>query len=164
LFTPNDNGTGYTTIVWDDIISEQGEQYRIYRHGEYFNSTNNPYVQLIATVQEGVSSFQYNVPFNTYGDFVYCVVIVDQFGATNSEIAQSSCDIVDEDSDSNWVKEPSDVNATFIGDGTTRVTWKDQAGIEGERYHIWRAGQRFVGNEFVENGGAAALEKEQKPS
>ena len=151
LFTPNDNGTGYTTIVWDDIISEQGEQYRIYRHGEYFNSTNNPYVQLIATVQEGVSSFQYNVPFNTYGDFVYCVVIVDQFGATNPEIAQSSCDIVDEDSDSNWVKEPSDVNATFLGDGTTRVTWKDQAGIEGERYHVWRASQRFVGNEFVEN-------------
>ena len=151
LFTPNENGTGVTSIVWDDILSEDNEQYRIYRHGEYFNTTNNPYVQLIGTVQEGVSEFQYNIPFNTYGDFVYCVVIVDQFGTSNPVIPQSACDIVDEDADQEWIKEPTNVNATFIGDGITRVTWTDQLGIEGERYHIWRAGMRVVGSQFVEN-------------
>jgi len=151
LFTPNENGTGVTEIVWDDILSEQGEEYRIYRHGEYFNTINNSYVQLIGTVQEGVSSFQYNIPFNTYGDFVYCVVVVDQFGASNPIIPSSSCDIVSEDADEEWVKEPTNVNASFIGDGKTRVTWTDQSGIEGERYHIWRAGYRVSGAEFVEN-------------
>ena len=151
LFTPNENGTGVTTIVWDDILSEDNEQYRIYRHGEYFNTTSNPYVQLVGTVQEGVSEFQYNIPFNTYGDFIYCVVIVDQFGTSNPVIPQSACDIVDEDADQEWIKEPTNVNATFIGDGITRVTWTDQVGVEGERYHIWRSGMRVIGSQFVEN-------------
>ena len=151
LFTPSENGTGVTTIVWDDILSEQGEQYRIYRHGEYFNSTNNPYVQLIGTVQENVSQFQYNVPFNTYGDFVYCVVIVDRFGATNPSIPLSACDSVSEDSDEEWVKEPTNVQAEFIGNGITRVTWTDQVGVEGERYHVWRSSYRVQGPQFAEN-------------
>ena len=151
LFTPNENGTGVTHIIWDDILSEENEQYRVYRHGEYFSSTDNAYVQLIGTVQEGVSSFEYNIPFNTYGDFVYCVVVVDQFGASNPFIPASACDIVSEDADGSWVKEPTNVNATFIGDGKTRITWTDQFGIEGERYHIWRAGYRVTGAEFVQN-------------
>ena len=151
LFIPNQDGTGITSIVWDDILSEDDEQYRIYRHGEYFNTTNNPYVQLIGTVQEGVSEFQYNIPFNTYGDFVYCVVIVDQFGTSNPVIPMSACDIVDEDADQEWIKEPTNVNATFLGDGVTRVSWTDQLGIEGERYHIWKSSMRVIGSQFVEN-------------
>ena len=96
LFIPNEDGTGITSIIWDNILSEDGEQYRIYRHGEYFNTTNNPYVQLIGTVQGNAESiFNYNIPFNTYGDFVYCVVIVDQFGTSNPVIPMSACDIVD---------------------------------------------------------------------
>ena len=151
LFTPSEDGTGVTTIVWDDILSESDEQYRIYRHGEYFNTTNNPYVQLVGTVQEGVSEFQYTVPFSTYGDFVYCVVIVDQFGSANPTVPISACDIVSEDSDEDWVKEPTNVNATFIGNGVTRVTWTDQVGIEGERYHIWKSTYRVQGPQFSQN-------------
>jgi len=158
VFTPNENGTGYTSIVWDGLLSEENEEYRIYRHGEYFNSTNDPYAQLIATVSEqadtdndGSFVFHYNIPYNTYGDFVYCVVVVDQYGAYNSDISSSSCDIVDEDSDENWVKEPTNVKAEFIGNSTTRVTWTDQAGVEGERYHIWRGAWRVQGPEFVAN-------------
>lgn len=151
LFLPAENGTGVTTIVWDDLLSEEGEQYRIYRHGESFNSTNNPYVQLIGTVQENVSEFKYNVPFNTYGDFVYCVVVVDRFGATNPEIPYSSCDWVNEDADDEWIKEPTNVQATFIGNGITRVTWTDQVGVEGERYNVWRSSYRVQGPQFAEN-------------
>ena len=158
IFTPLENGTGFTSIVWDGLMSEDNEEYRIYRHGEYFISTNDPYAQLIATVAEaadtdndGQFEFHYNVPFNTYGDFTYCVVVVDQYGAYNTDISSSSCATVDEDSDENWVKEPTNVKATFIGNLTTRVTWTDQAGVEGERYHIWRGGWRVQGPEFVEN-------------
>ncbi len=151
IFTPNPNGTGFTTIAWDEVLSETGEQYRIYRHGEFFNSTNNPYAQLVGTVQEGVSQFTYFLPFNTYGDFVYCVVVVDRYGAYNENIPYNSCDYVDEDSSENWVKEPTNVNAEFLGNGVTRVTWTDQPGVEGERYHIWRSGYRVTGGEFVEN-------------
>ena len=64
---------------------------------------------------------------------------------------RNSCADVDEDSDENWVKEPTNVEATFLGNRTTRVTWSDQAGVEGERYHIWRAGYRVQGAEFKVN-------------
>ena len=96
-------------------------------------------------------SYNYMVPYNTYGDFSYCVVVVDQYGAYNTEISQQSCDLVYEDSDQDWVKEPTNVKAEFIGNGTTRVTWTDQVGIEGERYHIWRGSWRVQGPEFVAN-------------
>ena len=158
IFNPLENGTGYTSIVWDGLTSEENEVYKIYRHGEYFSSTNDPYAQLITTVSEAADTdndgsfvFNYNVPYNTYGNYIYCVVVVDQYGAYNTDIASSSCAAVDEDSDEEWVKEPTNVNAEFIGNQTTRVTWIDQAGIEGERYHIWRAAWRVQGAEFVEN-------------
>ena len=158
LFTPNQNGTGYTTIVWDGLMTESNEEYRIYRHGEYFSSTNDPYAQLITTVSEsadldgdGSFNFSYNIPFNTFGDFIYCVVVVDQYGAYNTAISPSSCAAANEDSDQDWVKEPTNVQAAFIGNQTTRVTWTDQAGIEGERYHIWRGAWRVQGPEFVAN-------------
>ena len=156
MFISNQNGTGVTTITWSQIFSEQGEKYLIYRHGEYFNSTNDPYAQLIGTVDESAHvndmfSYNYMVPYNTYGDFSYCVVVVDQYGAYNTEISQQSCDLVYEDSDQDWVKEPTNVKAEFIGNGTTRVTWTDQVGIEGERYHIWRGSWRVQGPEFVAN-------------
>ena len=158
LFNPYENGTGYTSISWDNILSEENEIYRIYRHGEYFSSTNDPYAQLIGTISENPETtnqsqyvFNYNVPYNTYGDFVYCVVVVDRYGAYNTEVSQSSCDIVTEDSDEDWIKEPTNVQANFIGDGKTRVTWTDQAGVEGERYHIWRGNFRVQGSQFVEN-------------
>ena len=132
LFNPYENGTGYTSISWDNILSEENEIYRIYRHGEYFSSTNDPYAQLIGTISENPETtnqsqyvFNYNVPYNTYGDFVYCVVVVDRYGAYNTEVSQSSCDIVTEDSDEDWIKEPTNVQANFIGDGKTRVTWTD---------------------------------------
>ena len=161
IFVPYQNGTGYTTITWDGLFTETNEQYRIYRHGEYFNSTNNPYAQLITTVSEaadedldGSFNFSYNIPFNTYGNFIYCVVVVDQYGAYNTDVSTSSCADVDEDSDQDWVKEPTNVNATFLGNQTTRVTWKDQVGIEGERYHIWRGTWRVQGPEFNGQNGS----------
>ena len=161
IFVPYQNGTGYTTITWDGLFTEVNEQYRIYRHGEYFNSTNNPYAQLITTVSEaadddldGSFNFSYNIPFNTYGNFIYCVVVVDQYGAYNTDVSTSSCADVDEDSDQDWVKEPTNVNATFLGNQTTRVTWKDQVGIEGERYHIWRGTWRVQGPEFNGQNGS----------
>ena len=49
-YTPLENGTGFTSISWDNILSEEYEEYRIYRHGEYFTSTNDPYAQLIGTI------------------------------------------------------------------------------------------------------------------
>ena len=150
FFVPS-NGTGTTTIAWDDVLIETGEQYRIYRHGDVFNSTNNPYIQLIGTVQEDVSEFKFDVPFNTYGDYTYCVVVVDRYGSFNTNVPYSICKSVFEDSNENWVKEPTNVKAEFIGDGKTRVTWTDQAGVEGERYHIWRGGMRVIGSQFVEN-------------
>ncbi len=115
FFVPS-NGTGTTTIAWDDVLIETGEQYRIYRHGDIFNSTNNPYIQLIGTVQEDVSEFKFDVPFNTYGDYTYCVVVVDRYGSFNTNVPYSICKSVFEDSNENWVKEPTNVKSQFICD------------------------------------------------
>ncbi len=150
-FVPDENGTGITTISWQDTFAETGEQYLIYRHGDQYNNTDNPNIQLIATVQENEGSYEFNVPYSTFGDFYYCVVVVDQYGARNSIIPASSCDWEYEDSDADWVKEPTNVKATFLGNGITRVTWTDQMGVEGERYHIWRSSYRVTGAEFAEN-------------
>ena len=95
IFTSNENGTGTTTITWSEVFSEENEKYLIYRHGEYFSSTDDPYAQLIGTVSESASNngqflYNYIVPYNTYGDYVYCVVVVDQYGANtqiNSQLA-----------------------------------------------------------------------------
>ena len=132
LFNPLENGTGYTTIAWDGLFSEENEVYKIYRHGEYFSSTNDPYAQLIATVAEAADTdgdgsfvFYYNVPYNTFGNFIYCVVVVDQYGAYNTDISSNSCDDVDEDSD--------ETVATLVTSGLSgmnklsafaRVIWK----------------------------------------
>ena len=57
-----------------------------------------------------------------------------------------------EDAFSQWIKEPTLVEAAYLGQGTTRVTWVDQLGVSGERYHIWHASDRITGAEFIENG------------
>jgi hypothetical protein len=62
-FIPNPNsGGGTTTVSWTDVPDESGESYRIYMSGNPFNSILSPSVQLIATVAEGVGSFDYEVP------------------------------------------------------------------------------------------------------
>jgi hypothetical protein len=61
---------------------------------------------------------------------------------------------VQEDAFSPWIAEPSDVYAEFIGNQTTRVTWTDQLGVEGERYHIWSAGYRVTGGEWASFNGS----------
>ncbi|MDP6869495.1 MAG: hypothetical protein QGI21_01825 [Candidatus Poseidoniaceae archaeon] len=157
FFTPDENGTGITTISWTDVPGETGEVYKIYRHGDYFTNVSNPYVQLVGTVSENVNMYEYNIPFNTFGDFVYCIVVEDQYGATDTMITMQSCDQVTEDADENWVKEPTNVQANFLGNGITRVTWSDQVGVEGERYHIWRALFRVTGSQFTENTENASM-------
>ena len=52
IFNPLEKRNWITTIAWDGLFSEENEVYKIYRHGEYFSSTNDPYAQLIATVAE----------------------------------------------------------------------------------------------------------------
>jgi hypothetical protein len=61
---------------------------------------------------------------------------------------------VQEDAFSPWIAEPSDVYAEFIGNQTTRVSWTDQLGVEGERYHIYSAGWRVTGGEWSSFNGS----------
>ena len=144
-------GSGNTTITWMDVPGEVGESYRIYISGVMFNNTSSNGVNLMATVAENQHSYTYQVPIGRLGYSYYCVVVQDQFGAYSTFVPWSSCDIVFEDAFNHWVAEPTNVNAVFLGDGVTRVTWVDQLGAEGEKYHIWKSSYRVTGNEFVEN-------------
>ena len=85
----------------------------------------------------------------------YCVVTVDLYDVFNTGISLNACsDAVQEDAFSPWIAEPSDVYAEFIGNQTTRVSWTDQLGVEGERYHIYSAGWRVTGGEWSSFNGS----------
>ena len=152
-FIPNPNsGGGTTTVSWTDVPDESGESYRIYMSGNPFNSILSPSVQLIATVAEGVGSFDYEVTIGRLGYANYCIVTIDLFGVFNPNTTVNSCaGPIFEDAFTPWVAEPTQVHAEFIGDRITRVTWQDQLGVEGERYHIWHSNFRVTGAEFVAN-------------
>ncbi|MBT60902.1 MAG: hypothetical protein CMA63_05045 [Euryarchaeota archaeon] len=151
IATPS-NGRGVTNLTWDDVMGENGESYRIYMSSGPFSSILSPNVQLVATVAEGVESFSYSIPTGRLGYAYYCIVTVDVYGAYDANTSFTSCSgAVEEDSFSPWIAEPTNVYAEFIGDRTTRITWVDQLGVQGERYHVWSSTWRVTGAEFIEN-------------
>lgn len=147
-----ESGRGNTTITWTDVEGETGESYRIYVSGIPFTSTNNSHVKLIATESEGVESFKYELPVGVLGEAYYCVVIVDRYGIYDSDLSASSCaGPIMEDAFNNWIAEPTNVFAEYIGNGKTLVTWDDQLGVEGEKYHIWYSGFRVTEEQWELN-------------
>ena len=149
-FTANpETGDGTTSIQWSDVNGEEGESYQIYMAGVPFSTILNSDVQLIATITEGVGSFYYDVPVGRMGHAYYCIVTVDIYGVSDTNTTQNSCEgPIFENAFTNWIAEPTNVYAVFIGDKTTRVTWDDQLGVEGERYHVWRSNYLVSGGQF----------------
>jgi len=151
IATPSGGG-GTTTISWTDVPDETGESYRIYMSGNPFSTIISSDVQLIATISEGVGSFNYNVPIGRLGYANYCIITIDLYGVYSANTTVNSCaGPLYEDAFTPWIAEPTQVVAAFIGEQTTRVTWQDQLGVEGERYHVWRSNFRVTGAEFVAN-------------
>ena len=147
-----ENGSAVTWVYWEDAVGETGEAYRIYMSGNSFSTISNPNVTLVGTVQEGVEAFAYTLPTGRFGSAHYCVVTVDSFGVFNENTNSLSCTgAVYEDAFTSWIKEPTLVEAQYLGQSTTQVTWVDQIGLSGERYHIWHASDRLNGAEFIEN-------------
>tara|TARA_B100000575_G_scaffold177917_1_gene142700 strand:- start:138 stop:3389 length:3252 start_codon:yes stop_codon:yes gene_type:complete len=144
-------GGGTTTITWSDVLGEEGESYAIYTSGEAFNKTNQFGANQIGLVSEGISEFEYEVPVGRLGTSHYCVVVIDSNGIFDEDIESYSCSSVYEDAFYNWVAEPTNVMATFMGDSETLITWSDQLGAEGEKYHIWRSNYLVSGTQFTEN-------------
>jgi len=146
-----ETGGGQTTILWSDITGEEGESYAIFTSGAEFSKTTDFGVNQIGLIAEGVSQFVYDLPIGRLGDSHYCVVVIDQNGIFDTDIPEYSCTDVYEDAFYNWVAEPKNIVATFLGNSQTLVTWNDQLGAEGEIYHIWRSNYLVSGSQFVEN-------------
>ena len=157
-FTPNpSSGGGTTTVSWNDVTGEVGESYRIYMSGTAFSTILRSDVQLLATISEDVESFAYDVPTGRLGYAYYCIVTVDLYDVFSTDISANACsDAINEDAFSPWIAEPTDVYAEFIGNKTTRVTWTDQLGVEGEVYHIWTAGFRVTGEQWASQNDSLA--------
>ena len=151
FFSNTQTGSGTTTITWSDVSGEDGESYAIYSSGQSFNNTGQFGVEQIGQVGEGESEFGYQVPVGRLGTSHYCVVVIDSNGIFDEDIESYSCTSVYEDAFYNWTAEPTNVMATFIGDSQTLVTWNDQLGAEGEKYHIWRSNYLVTGSQFTEN-------------
>jgi len=147
-----ESGRGNTTITWTDVAGESGESYRIYVSGTPFSFINESSVKLIATEAEGVESYKYQLPVGVLGLAYYCVVIVDRYGVYNNQVSSTSCDgPIMEDAFNNWIAEPTNVMAEYIGDGKTLITWEDQLGVQGERYHVWYSGFRVTEEQWELN-------------
>jgi hypothetical protein len=144
-------GGGTTTITWADVSGEDGESYAIYSSGESFNKTTQFGATQIGLVEEGISEYEYQVPIGRLGMSYYCVVVVDSNGIFDEDIEPFSCKSIYEDAFYNWTAEPTSVMATFMGNSETLITWDDQLGAEGEKYHIWRSNYLVSGSQFVEN-------------
>ena len=153
-FIPNPlDGSGYTNISWGDVAGETDETYRVYRSDTPFTTIlRNDVELLVSGILEGINSYEVQVPQGYLGYSYYCVVTVDATGVINTDTTGDSCtNAIEENAFYNWVAEPTNVNAEFLGDRTTRVTWDDQLGVEGEIYHIWYSTYRVIGGQFVEN-------------
>ena len=153
-FVPNAlDGSGYTNISWADVATETGETYRVYRSDQPFVTILRDDVELMVSgILEGINSYQVQVPRGYLGYSYYCVVTVDATGVINTDTTGDSCtNAIEEDAFYNWVAEPTNVYAEFLGDHTTRVTWDDQLGVEGEVYHVWYSTYRVNNGQFVEN-------------
>ena len=152
-FQANEDGTGTTTITWGDVAAETGETYRVYRSDQTFSTIlRNDVFMMVEGILEGINSYEVQVPQGFLGFSYYCVVTVDATGVINTDTTGDSCtNGIEENAFYGWVAEPTNVHAEFIGDQTTRVTWSDQLGIEGEIYHIWHTTYRVSGAQFVEN-------------
>ena len=152
-FISNTDGTGATTITWGDVAAETGETYRVYRSDQPFTTIlRNDVFLLVEGILEGINSYEVQVPQGFLGYSYYCVVTVDATGVINTDTTGDACtNGIEENAFYGWVAEPTNVYAEFIGDRTTRVTWNDQLGIEGEIYHIWHTTYRVSGGQFVEN-------------
>ena len=143
--TSDEQGFGETELTWFGVPGEFGERYDLYVSGVPFSSIYNTGVTFLASVYENQTLEDSNAPYKytrqlpvgTLGWAYYCVVTVDAIGLFNELTSGGSCDAIQEDAFSNWQKEPTNVQAEFIGDRTIRVTWTDQLGVEGERYHIY---------------------------
>ena len=151
-FVGNVDGTGTTTLSWSGSTIEQDERYEIYVAGDGFSSIFETGPSLVASIPENVNEtgvsleernikYEYprDLPVGSLGSATYCIVLVDEIGLFDSNTSSGSCSTVQEDAYSTWEKEPSNVHAEFIGDRTIRVTWSDQLGVEGERYHVYSA-------------------------
>ncbi len=151
-FIPNSQTGGGTTVIsWSDINTEAGESYAIYSSGSAFNNTESFGPTLVSIVPEGQGIYTHDLPIGRLGYSTYCVVVVDVNGIYDTHIPPQSCSTVYEDAFFNWTAEPTKVNAEFIGNQTTLVTWQDQIGAEGEVYHIWRADYLVSGGQFLPN-------------
>ena len=152
-FTSNPDGTGTTTVSWGDVAGETGETYRVYRSDQPFVTIlRNDVSLLVEGILEGINSYSVPVPQGFLGYSYYCVVTVDETGVINTDTTGDSCtNAIEENAFYGWVAEPTNVHAEFIGDRTTRVSWSDQLGVEGEIYHIWHTTYRVSGAQFVEN-------------
>ena len=144
-------GGGSTTISWTDVPGEDNESYAIFSSGEPFNKTTQFGVTQIGLVGEDTFEFQHQVPIGRLGTSYYCVVVIDINGIFDENIDPQSCSSVYEDAFYDWTAEPTNVIATFIGNSQTLITWSDQLGAEGEKYHVWRSNYLVSGSQFVEN-------------
>ena len=150
------DGFGNTSIQWTPRSEEDNESYEIWRSRTMFSSISDSGVELVGTYFAGEEDytleFNYMVPRGTLGDATYCVTVTDSRGIRNPSISEYNCDTVFEDMFSPWIAEPTNVDAEYIGNSTTRVSWIDQIGVEGETYHVWRSHQPITSSFWDSSG------------
>ena len=138
---------GVTQLVWTDLVNHSEASYQIWRSttGQINSTTfNTPNVSLLATVEAGVEHYN-----NTFGDGVseyswYAITTIASFGTGNITYSQTNLSLT-LNSLSAYVAEdtkkptaPTVLNAIYLVNGTTQISWNGGSQEQGTTWNIYR--------------------------
>jgi|GEM_PF-3801715 len=133
--------TGFTTLQWARP-ADLPSTYRIYRSPQNFTSTTDDLVEFVKQIDSSIAtpSTQVDVSEGVARTVYYGVVAVDEHGNEQTNIVWDARVIVEEDTLSDYIPLPTNVQATYDGQrGITVVTWNDALYVQGETYTVWRS-------------------------
>ena len=158
-FTSTGSGSGHTQITWDDLETESGERYTVWRSSKTITQVNTA-EEKSDYISEHTDSLNWDIPRGSRGTYHYAVTATDKDGNLDTTVVNASrSDAVTEDTLDAWVSEPTDVTAEYLGNGQTLVKWLDQIGAMGELYRIyWKngSGASSAAGVFVMNANEGA--------
>ena len=138
---------GVTQLTWTDLVDHSEATYQIWRsttgqiNSTTFNTSN---VTLLATVEAGVEHYN-----NTFADGVseyswYAITATASFGTGNTTYSQTNLSLTF-NSLSAYVSEdtkkptaPTVLNANYLVNGTTQISWIGAAQEQGTLWTIYR--------------------------
>ena len=137
-----------TTITWTDLFEHSEATYSIWRSTEgaiTSASFTGSGVELVGSVNASIEMFEYSVLAGTSQDAWYAVTASASFGTPGLNIHQTTFSVTNNvmatpvREDTLAPNAPALVSATYLDNGTVKITWNGIANESETIWHIYRA-------------------------